>query len=142
MPNSMSFLGLAMKAGRLEVGEENVGACARAKKAKVILLAQDASENAQHRARNFASAGNVSLLHLPCTKQELGASVGKATPSMAAVTDIEMASAFVDKLAGDNPGKYDDISRELKEKADRAKQRRKEAKSHKKNVKPGKRRTK
>lgn len=38
----LSLLGLAKKAGRVEVGEEPVGAAARAKKARVILVAQDA----------------------------------------------------------------------------------------------------
>ena len=39
----LSMLGLALKAGRVEVGEEPVGAAARAKKARVIFVAQDAA---------------------------------------------------------------------------------------------------
>ena len=35
----LSMLGLALKAGRVEVGEEPVGAAARAKKARVIFVA-------------------------------------------------------------------------------------------------------
>ena len=39
----LSMLGLALKAGRVEAGEEPVGAAARAKKARVIFVAQDAA---------------------------------------------------------------------------------------------------
>ena len=38
----LSLLGIAKKAGRVEIGEEPVGAAARAKKARVILVAADA----------------------------------------------------------------------------------------------------
>ena len=46
----LSLLGLAKKAGRVEVGEEPVGAAARAKKARVILVAQDAGRTARRPA--------------------------------------------------------------------------------------------
>ena len=39
MDNTLHLLGIAKKAGRLEVGEEPVGAAARARQARVILLA-------------------------------------------------------------------------------------------------------
>ena len=42
MDNTLHLLGIAQKAGRLEVGEEPVGAAARARQARVILLACDA----------------------------------------------------------------------------------------------------
>ena len=39
----LSTLGLALRAGSVAVGEEPVGAAARAKKARVIFTAQDAA---------------------------------------------------------------------------------------------------
>ena len=41
----LHLLGLAKKAGRLEIGEEPVGAAARAHQARVLLLAADAAPN-------------------------------------------------------------------------------------------------
>ena len=42
MPNDpiLHMLGLARKAGRLEIGEEPVGAACRARQAKLVLLAK------------------------------------------------------------------------------------------------------
>ena len=44
------MLGLARKAGRLEIGEEPVGAACRARQAKLVLLACDAASNTFRRA--------------------------------------------------------------------------------------------
>ena len=41
----MNLIGLAQKAGRLAVGEEPTGAAARARDARLILVAADAAEN-------------------------------------------------------------------------------------------------
>ena len=45
----LHLLGLAKKAGRLEIGEEPVGAAARAHQARVLLLAADAAPNTVRR---------------------------------------------------------------------------------------------
>ena len=42
----LSMIGLAKKAGQVAIGEEPVGAAARAKDARVILVAQDAAHGA------------------------------------------------------------------------------------------------
>ena len=57
MDNTLHLLGIAQKAGRLEVGEEPVGAAARARQARVILLACDAAANTARRAEG-GRAGN------------------------------------------------------------------------------------
>ena len=45
MDNVLHLLGIARKAGRVEVGEEPVGASARARQARLILVASDAADN-------------------------------------------------------------------------------------------------
>ena len=50
MERILSMLGLAHKAGRVEIGEEPVGSSARAKKARVILGASDAAAGSVRRA--------------------------------------------------------------------------------------------
>ena len=45
MHNILTLMGLCKRAGMLEVGEEPVEAVARAKDARVLLLAADAADN-------------------------------------------------------------------------------------------------
>ena len=140
MGNSLLFLGLARRAGALEIGEEPSGSAARAKKARVILICADASENAQKRGKNFSVAGNVPLVKVPFTKVEVGEAVGSGRPSLVAITDMGMAAAFMAKLSAEYPGEYDEAAAAISEKAEKLARRKAEAKRHEKNVRFGKRR--
>lgn len=51
--NILSLLGLSLRGGRLAVGEEPVEAVARARDARVLLLASDAADNTARRVRRF-----------------------------------------------------------------------------------------
>ena len=70
--NILSLLGLSLRGGRLAVGEEPVEAVARARDARVLLLAADAAEGTRRRCEHFAQAGDCLWLQLPFTKAELG----------------------------------------------------------------------
>ena len=80
MDKILSLIGLAKKAGMLEVGEEPTGAAARARSARLLLLADDAAENSYRRLRHFADAGQCLYLRLPATKEALGRAVGRPAP--------------------------------------------------------------
>ena len=142
MNNILSMLGLAKKAGRLEIGEEPVGAAARARDARLILLASDAADNTLRRARHFAEAGACLLTQIPATKDELGSAVGRTSCAMLAVTDIGFADAVAKKLAALDAAKYAALSEKLSVKAARAEERKKEQKRHDKNLRTGKKRIK
>ena len=142
MNNILSMLGLAKKAGRLEIGEEPVGAAARARDARLILLASDAADNTLRRARHFAEAGACLLTQIPATKDELGSAVGRTSCAMLAVTDIGFADAVAKKLAALDEAKYGALSEKLSVKAARAEERKKEQKRHDKNLRTGKKRIK
>ena len=58
----LSMIGLAKKAGQVAIGEEPVGAAARAKDARVILVAQDAAPGSVRRAMSFGQAGVLAVL--------------------------------------------------------------------------------
>ena len=75
MDSVLHLLGIARKAGRIEVGEEPVGAAARARQAKVILTAADGADNSLRRAAHFGEAGKVPVLPTPYTKGGLGGAV-------------------------------------------------------------------
>ena len=72
----LSLLGLCKKGGMLVIGEEPVEAVARARDARVLLLAEDAADNTLRRVRHFAEAGDCLWLRLPYTKEELGRALG------------------------------------------------------------------
>ena len=108
-----NYLGLMRKAGRIALGEYDAGAAARAGKACLLLLAQDASDNARKRAEGFAYAAQAPLLRLPYTKQALSDRLGKTGCAIAAVTDPGLAKAFVSALAQANPEQYSNTAAEL-----------------------------
>lgn len=139
MNSTLHLLGIAKKAGKLELGEEPTGAAARAKQAKLIMVARDAAENTFRRVRHFADAGNVIWVSVPFTKAELGMAVGRTSCAMLAVMDVGLASALVQKLAGEDPEKFSITAQMMEEKAARALQRQKEKRAHEKNLREGKR---
>jgi ribosomal protein L7Ae-like RNA K-turn-binding protein len=134
----LTFLGLAEKAGKLQIGEESCGIAARAKKAKVLLTATDASRNSVVRAGNYSKTANAPHVVLPYTKDEIGAIVGRGSPGMLAITDIGMAAAFVKKLSAECGGEFDEVAAQLDAAAARALQRKKEKQQHKDNLRRGK----
>ena len=141
MNKVLGLLGLAKKAGSLEVGEEPTGAAARAKDARLLLIASDAADNSYRRLRHFADAGACLYAKLPCTKDELGGALGRTACAMVAVTDVGFAEAVAKKLAEDDAAQYGEIAQRLGVKAQRAAERRKELEQHEKNVRMGKKKT-
>lgn len=136
----LSMLGLALKAGRVEVGEEPVGAAARAKKARVIFVAQDAAPSSVRRAQSFARTGSTLCVTLPAGKDTLGSSLGRTSVAMCAVTDIGFAESLVKKLAALDSETYQDAADTLAVKAKRARERKEEQLRHEKNLRQGKKR--
>lgn len=133
------LLGLARKAGKLELGEEPVGAACRARQAKLILLAGDAAPNTCRRAAHFGEVGNVLWLSLSQSKEELGSALGRTSCAMLALTDIGFASAIAKHLAATEPDRYSAAAQLLDAKAEKALQRQKEQRQHEKNLQRGKR---
>ncbi len=103
---TLKFLGLMRRANALQAGENNTGEAVRAGKAKLLLLASDASENARRRAEGFAAGRDLPLSTLPFTKEEIASAVGLSGGSMAAVTDLGFASALLKALAEEEPERY------------------------------------
>lgn len=134
----LHLLGLAKKAGRLEIGEEPVGSVCRARQAKLLLLASDAAPNTYRRAAHFGEAGNVLWLELPFTKAELGFQLGRSSCAMLALTDAGFSAAVSEKLRARDPEKYEAAAAQLRQKADKVLRRQKEQRQHEKNLREGK----
>ena len=134
MDSVLHLLGIARKAGRVEVGEEPVGAAARAHQAKLILTAADGADNSLRRASHFGEAGKVPVLPTPYTKGELGGTVGRSACTMLALTDVGLAAAIAAKLAEADRSHCAAAAEELKAAAGKALQRQKERRAHEKNL--------
>lgn len=122
----LNLLGLMRKAGSLETGETNAGAVCRGGKAKLLLLASDASENARRRAESFVQGRSTVFVTVPFTKDEIASKVGTSVCSMAAITDLGFADAFMKGLCSEFPDKYSVESRFLSEKLIKTKRRKTE----------------
>jgi len=136
MDKALNYLALARKGGRAELGEEPVGAAARALKAHVILVASDASDHTWRRAKSFAAGTDQQCVRLAVTKDEMGFVVGRQSLAIAAITDVQLALALVSALG--QPEKYKAVLAVLTEKAEKAKKRQAEAKAHQRNLRKGK----
>ena len=137
---TLNLLGLMRKANAIAVGETNTGGAVRAGKAKLLLLAADASDNDRSRARGFTHGRDIVTVTLPFTKDEIAAHVGVSGCAMAAITDIGFANAFMKSLAAAVPEGYDESTAEIQRRFEKADRRKKEAAAHEKNKRIGKRR--
>ena len=137
---TLNLLGLMRKANAIAVGETNTGGAVRAGKAKLLLLAAAASDNARSRARGFTHGRDIVTVTLPFTKDEIAAHVGVSGCAMAAITDIGFANAFMKSLAAAVPEGYDESTAEIQRRFEKADRRKKEAAAHEKNKRIGKRR--
>ena len=136
MDKALSYLALARKAGSAELGEEPAGAAARAGKAYVLLAAGDCGDHTWRRTKSFAAGTDQQAIRLPYTKDEMGMATGRSSLAIAAITDVSLALALVKALPDQET--YADSITVLEQKAQRQKQRKKEAAAHKKNVRTGK----
>lgn len=136
---ALNLLSLARKGRRIEVGEEPVGAIARAKKARLIVVASDASEHTLRRVQSFVALSEQPYLRVPFDKDDLGRAVGRTACAVAALTDAALALAFVKAL--DEPEQYAELIEQLTYKANRIRQRQLESKAHRDNIRHGKKKS-
>ncbi len=137
---TLEFLGLMRRANALQVGENNAGEAVRAGKAKLLLLASDASENAKKRAESFVGGRSCLLLELPFSKEELSSALGLGGCSMAAVTELGFANALIKRLQELDPERYADAAEEVARRFSKA-ERRKSETAKERMKRNGKRRT-
>jgi ribosomal protein L7Ae-like RNA K-turn-binding protein len=92
-PKFFSLLGLAMRAGKVVSGEEQVINVVRKKKAFLVIVADDASENTKKRIKDKTTHYGV-----PCViagnRHQLGQAIGKDERVLLAVTDQGFAQGL------------------------------------------------
>ncbi len=135
MDKTLNYLSLARKAGLAELGEEPVGAAARALHAHLIVVAADASSHTWRRAKSFAAGTDQQCIRLPGSKDEMGMAVGRQSLAIAAITDPALALSLVESLG--QPEAYKPELEVLTEKVRKLRQRKSEAKAHQRNRRNG-----
>ena len=138
MPNDpiLPLLGLARKAGRLEIGEEPVGAACRARQARLVLLAATPpptpAAGPPTSARRATCCGWRSL-----HQGGAGLCPGPGLLRHAGPDGRGLCRPPGAEAGRPGPGAYGPAAQQLKEKADRVLQRQRESGQHEKNLREG-----
>jgi len=86
MNKLLNILGLAMRAGKVIAGEDQVLRAIKSGKAKFILLSQDAGRNTKKRITDKCNTYQVPMDQYG-TREELGSAIGKPERVVIAITD-------------------------------------------------------
>jgi len=97
MGDPMALLGLARRAGAVAPGTGSTRRALKEGRARLVLLAQDASETQRDKVMKLLRHGTTPRATLG-TRRELGLAVGSAPVSAVAVTDGEFAKELVARL--------------------------------------------
>ena len=135
MDKALNYMALARKGGRIELGEEPVGAAARAQHARLVVVASDAGDHTWRRALSFVAGTEQLCLRVPYGKDQLGQATGRTSLAIGAFTDPALALAFVKAL----PPKegYGQIIESLERRTKRIRQRQVEEKAHQRKKRKG-----
>ena len=98
MDKALRYMALARKAGRLAVGETGCSTALASGKARLLLLASDASESTRKRAVKMLYGRRAPLRTLPWSRAELSELLGKNSCGMMCFTDLPLASRFASSM--------------------------------------------
>ena len=94
---ALAALGMAARAGRLASGDETVLRAIRSGKAKLVVVAADASDKAKKKYGDKCRAYGVRRVEA-FDRRTLGTAIGKAERVVAAVLDAGLAALVADRL--------------------------------------------
>ncbi|RRD94007.1 50S ribosomal protein L7ae [Clostridiales bacterium COT073_COT-073] len=97
MNKKWGLLSLCQKAGALVSGEFATMEAIKSKKAWLVLLAKDASENTKKQFKDKAGYRGIPVLEIG-SRQELGQAIGKGIRTSAAVTNKDFAESIRKKM--------------------------------------------
>ncbi len=92
-PKFKGLLSLAMKAGKLKVGEGRAQDAIRSGEVHLIILSSDAADNTLKKFSDMGSFRDIPVIR-PCDRYELGSIIGREFAVIIAVAD----SGFADSL--------------------------------------------
>ena len=89
-----SFIGLIQKSGNLITGYNNCEFEIKKDKCKLIIIAEDASENTKKKFTNMCNTRELPFITLG-SKEQLGQSIGKSPASVLAIKDEGMSKVVL-----------------------------------------------
>ena len=92
-----SLLGLAKKSGSLKPGEMGSIEAIKKKQCKLLIIADDASDNTKKKFINLSKNYNISNIIFG-SKEEIGSSIGKEFISVVAILDSNFTKAILELL--------------------------------------------
>lgn len=102
MDKALGYLSISAKAGKLVCGADNCIEALKRGRAKLVIVASDASANARKRADGMLFGRKTPLFESGYTKYELAAAAGANGPvALAAVCDEGLANAFAKSAQAD-----------------------------------------
>jgi len=116
MSRALNYIGIARMSGNIELGEDNAKALIKQGRARLLLLASDASDGVRKRVEGYLYGFHAPLVELPYTKEEIGDAVGRAACAVAAVRDLGLAKSLADALAEEYGAKYTGAAEALRDK--------------------------
>jgi ribosomal protein L7Ae-like RNA K-turn-binding protein len=100
MNKAYSMISLANKAGKLVTGEDAVRNSIRSGKLRLVIVAEDASDNTKKRFGNSAAFYNIELVTWGL-KEMLGSCIGKSERSVLGITDESFSKSLKEKLVAE-----------------------------------------
>ncbi|SDW26561.1 ribosomal L7Ae/L30e/S12e/Gadd45 family protein [Paenibacillus sp. CF384] len=94
---SLNMLGMAMRAGKLVTGDETVLKAVQQGKAKLVIVAGDASDNTKKKFRDKCTTYNVKLVEA-FDRITLGDAIGKSERVLIGVTDSGFSKSIAQSL--------------------------------------------
>ncbi len=96
-----TYLGFAARAGKAPSGEFQTENAVKQRKARVVILAEDASDNTKKQFMNMCTSAGIPCVTLG-DKSTLGHAIGKDFRSSCAITDKSLADAFLKSMREDS----------------------------------------
>ncbi len=88
------YLGLAARGRMLESGEFSVEKAVRSGRAKLVVVASDASDNTKHKFHSLCEVHKVPCIEL-LTRESLGHLIGREFRASCALTDRNLSDAVI-----------------------------------------------
>ncbi len=104
--NVLKLLGLMRRASALEIGADRAADATREGKTRLLLLSSDAGETNKRKAELALAGHSAQCVELPFTRAELSGALGVGDCTMAAVTDLGFARAFLKQLCETDGEQY------------------------------------
>lgn len=96
------LIGLAEKAGKIKSGEFAAEVSIKSKKARLCLVAEDASDRTRKHFTDMCSFRNIPLINIYINKDSLGHAIGRDERSVLTIEDRGFSRQIIEIVRGGN----------------------------------------